>query len=118
MDRLDQIVDGAGGIALEDLLFLAVGSGEEDDRDTGDVLLPAHQSSQFIAAHLRHVHIEEGQGEFPVETGAERVIAALGPDDVGVDPGENALQGKEIFFAVIDDQYGGLVHRSVPWRRG
>ncbi|MNS95425.1 hypothetical protein D3C72_1296840 [compost metagenome] len=72
LDRVDvqwfvQEVHGAAFIAFERVVHFTPGGADKNDRDVLGFFGAAHQLRQFEAIHARHLHIEDGHGEFVLQ---------------------------------------------------
>ena len=68
--RLEDVVDGAGRVAAEDVVALLADRGHEDDRHRARALAALDQLGGLEAVHARHLHVEQHDGE---------VLAAAAP---------------------------------------
>ena len=67
VERFEQVIHRATGVALDHgVLGLFVG-GEENDRRQAGPLTAAHQARDFKAVHARHLHIQQHQVDIVFE---------------------------------------------------
>ena len=70
VERLRQVVDGAGGVAAEGLVRLAVDRGQEDDRDVPRPLAALDVRRGLEAVHAGHLHVEQDERDVARRAGA------------------------------------------------
>ncbi|MNO99235.1 hypothetical protein D3C76_910010 [compost metagenome] len=64
VERLEQVIHRATGVALEHSgIGLFIG-GQEDDRGQPGAVAATHQPGDFEAVHFRHLHIQQDQVDF------------------------------------------------------
>ncbi len=130
---LEQVVDGAGVVALENVVRLLVVGGDEDDGDVASAAVAAHELGGFETVHAGHLDIEKHESEVVLEHEAEGFHARGGRHDGELrDVLQHPFQGKEILGSVVHDKYaqgpwhgaqltrrpaGGETGRSCSWAR-
>src|SRR5207244_6178414 len=113
IERLEEIVDGAGGVAAEDVLALLRDRGDEDDRDVARAQPPLDQRSRREAVEAGHLHVEEDQRELALEQRAQGVLPGADADQVEAERLENRLERDEVFAPVVDEQDARGRHQCV-----
>ena len=101
---LRQVVDGSDLVALEPLQLVRAGGGQEHDRDQPGLVVAAQVLGQLVAAHARHLHVQDRHGEVVVERGGEGLVAVGGLDDFGVHTAQDLPQGEAVGLPVVHDQ--------------
>ncbi|MNC48780.1 hypothetical protein D3C75_979160 [compost metagenome] len=102
-----QKVHRAAFIALERVVHLAPGGGDEHDGDVAGLFRAAHQLGQFETVHARHLHIEDGQGELVLEQQRQRCLGRLCLVHLAVLALDQGVEGQQVFWQVVDDQQFG-----------
>ena len=104
IDRLEEEVDGARLVALEDALGVLRAGGEEDDRDVLGALHPPHQLGQLEAVHLGHLDVEDGQRHLVNEQQLERLRARARLEDLQPVSAQERLERHQVLVGVVDQQ--------------
>ena len=85
-------------------MVLVVVRGEEDDRHAGRLAALLDELDEFEAAHVRHVDVEDHEGEFMGHEGQERLVGRFGADQAVAGVVENRFEDGEVLRLVVDDQ--------------
>jgi hypothetical protein len=104
VEGLEQVVDGARLVAGEDLGQVALGRGQEDDRDVARPLTGLDQLGGLDAVHARHLDVEQDHREVADEHLAQRLLAGVGLDDVDAQRLQDGLQRDAVLAPVVDEQ--------------
>ena len=108
VERFEQVVHGATGIALDHgVLRLFVG-GEKDDRGQPGTLAATHQAGDFEAIHAGHLYIQQHQVHFMFEQQAQGLDPRGGGHHLPVLALQQSTHAEEVFRIVIDDQKSGV----------
>ena len=67
LERLEQVIDRAHRVALEDVRFLLADRGEEDDRDVLRTFARLDQPRRLEAVHPWHLDVEQNEREIALE---------------------------------------------------
>ena len=110
VERLHQIVDRAGSIALEDVLGVLGDRGQEDDRYVPRALELLDQLRGLEAVHARHLDVEQDHGVLVVEQASQRLFARLDADELLAQRLEDRLERQQVLRPVVDQQAPGLAH--------
>src|SRR5579872_539061 len=109
LERLGEVVVGAGGQALDLVRHLVLGA-QHDDRRFGE---PADHGQQRDAVDLRHHDVEHDDVRLPVAYEREALSAVGGTADFEAFFGESDLEQRADVALVIDDgDAGGCLHSS------
>jgi hypothetical protein len=104
VERLDEVVVGAGAKATDLLLHLAL-RGEHDDRDVAGVaLFLADLRRDLVAVELGQHDVEQDQGRRLLSPQPEALGAVRGGDDVVALLLEGVLQQALDVGIVVDDE--------------
>ncbi len=101
---LDDVVDRARFVAAEDVLFIRIGRGHENDRNQPGHGVPAQMLGQLQTTHARHHDIQNRDGEIVVERGGEGRVAVVRFNDLGRYLAQNLAQSHQILLFIVDDQ--------------
>jgi hypothetical protein len=104
IERLEDVVDGAGGVAAEDLLLVLRDRGDEDD---GHVLRPLallDQRGGLEAVELGHLDVQQDDRDVVVQKLAQRVLARVGVEEVLAEWIQDALEREQVLRPVVDEQ--------------
>ena len=112
VERLHQIVDGSGSVALEDVLRVLRDRGQEDDRDVPRALELLDQLGGLEAVHARHLNVEQDHGVLVVEQAPQRLFARLDADELLAERLEDRLEREEVLRPVVDEQDPALLMGS------
>ena len=114
IERLEEIVDGAGRVAPEDVARVLADRGEEDDRDRARALPLLDQLRRLEAVEVRHLDVEEDHGEVVAQQLPERVLTRMRPHEVLAERLEDRLEREQVLGRVVDEQQVGraLSHAS------
>ena len=104
VERLEEVVDGARGVAAEHVPLLLRDRGQEDDRDRLRPLALLDQLRGLEPVETRHLDVEQDAREVLVEERPERLLAGLRADEVLAERLEDRAQGDEVLLAVVDEQ--------------
>ena len=104
VERLHQVVDGAGVVAAEDVLGVLRDRGQEDDRDVARPLALLDQLGRLEAVEPRHLDVEQDHRELVVEEVAQRLLAGLGADELLPERLEDRLEREQVLGPVVDEQ--------------
>ena len=115
-EGLDDVVHGPHVVAVELVLLVGVGGADEDDGHLRRVGVAAQQLGDLVAVHLRHLHVEDDQGEIVPQGQLQGFLAAVGPQDHDPRVGEDLLQGHEVGGTIIDDE-DPQPETGAGWRR-
>lgn len=119
VDRLGDVVDRAGAIALEAMQVVGGGGGDEDDRRAARGLILGEQRGHLETVHLRHVDVQQDQCELVVQAGCQGRIAGLRLDKVDLHLGQQAAHRHQVGDGVVDDENLRPQRLRVQdWRRG
>jgi hypothetical protein len=110
---LEEVVDGARGVAAEDVLALLGDRRDEDDRDVARALALLDVLGGLEAVEVGHLDVEQDHREVAVEQVAQRLGTRGGADERAVQGGERRLERDEVLRAVVDEQ-----HRRARGRGG
>jgi hypothetical protein len=102
VERFEQVVHRATGIALEHGRGLLVG-GEENDRGQPRALAAAHQPGDLEAVHLGHLHVEQDQVDFVFEQ-RSGLPSRAGGQHLPILPGQQRPHADEVLRIVVYDQ--------------
>ncbi|MNP34615.1 hypothetical protein D3C76_1279120 [compost metagenome] len=94
-------------VALEGVVHLAPRGTDENDRNVLGLLGATHQLGQLEAIHARHLHIENGQGEFVLQHQRQGLFGRLGLMHLAVFALDQRVEGQQVFRQVVDDQQFG-----------
>ena len=108
VERLDDVVHRAHGIAAEHVVGLLVDGREEDDRHMAGALPPLDELRRLEAVETRHLHVQEDQVELVLQQALERLLARAGLDDAVTQRLQDGRQREEVLPLVVDDQDVGL----------
>jgi hypothetical protein len=104
IDRFEEEVHRARAIAAQ-YVVLAVPSGrQEDDGNVASGRVLACVVSDFVPVHFRHLHVEQKNGELPLEELAQGFVAALGNHHLASQAIEQRAQGDQVGLDVVDDE--------------
>jgi len=117
-EGLDDVVDRAVGVALEDLLLLAADRGDEDDGCVAGALPLADQRRRLEPVELRHLHVEEDERAILLEEEAQRFPTRARLDQALVQRFEDCFQRQEIRLAIVDDEDRRGLVGHVPYVTG
>jgi hypothetical protein len=104
LERFEDVVDRAHRVALKDVFLLLADRGEEDDRNVLERLARLDQLRRLEAVHARHLHVEQNDGEVPLEQATQRLLARRGADDALSQRLENRLEREKILRPVVHDE--------------
>ena len=107
VERLHQVVDGAGAVAAEDVLGVLRDRGQEEDRDVLRPLPLLDQLGGLEAVHPRHLDVEQDRRELVVQQPPQRLLARRGADEIGVERLEDRLEREQVLGPVVDQQQLG-----------
>jgi hypothetical protein len=102
--RLEDVVDGAGSVAAEDMVSFLADGRDEDDRDAPGAFPLPDQLGGLEAVHVGHLHVQEDQRELLVEEMPQSLLARPCHDEVQVERGQHSLERDEVLALVIDEQ--------------
>ncbi len=102
--RLVQEIHRAGFVTLEQPVLVVRAGGDENDRHVARAFAAAHEFGQFETIHLRHVHVEQGEGHVMQQQQLERFGAGAGLDQFDVVALQQRREDQEVFLEVVDDQ--------------
>ena len=112
-DRLEEVVDRADGVSLEDVRFVPRERRDEDDRRVAGLLALANQVRGLEAVHFGHLHVEEDDGEIVVEQPLQGLHPRLGADALDVSVGEHRLERDQVVRLIVDEEH---LHRLIDGR--
>ena len=120
LERLHQIVHGAGVVAAEDVLRVLGDRRQEDDRDVAGPLAPLDQLSRLEPVQPRHLDVEQDRGELFLEQVPERLLAGLRAHELLAERLEERFEREQVLGPVVDQQQlRALAHRQHnPYRNG
>ena len=111
--RLDQIVDGADGVAAEDVLRAPVVGGQEDDRRLPRSRPLANQRRRLVAVDAGHDDVEQDQREVLIEDFLQRLPARSRANQAVARIAQDRLDRHQVLVAVVDDEdVDGFPHRD------
>ena len=108
VERLGNVIDGAGRIALENVVLLFGNRGHENNRDVPGFLALFDERRGFETIETGHLNIHQNKRELFFEQIFQRLRARSRLDETAVERFENRAQRQQIFAAVIDQQNVGL----------
>jgi hypothetical protein len=114
IEGLDDVVDGAGLVAAEDVLGRGREAGQEDDRDRPVLLLPADRRRRLEAVHARHLHVEQDDRELFRLQAADRLLARGSGNHPRAERLEEQLERTQAVGVVVDDQNARRAVGDVP----
>jgi len=113
---LEEIVDCADVVAASDVARVLADRGEEDDRHVARARPPAKERGGLETVHLRHLHVEQDDGELHLQRVLQRLDPGRRADDVHVlERLEDRLQRQEVRRLVVDDE--DIANRRADRRR-
>lgn len=114
LDRLEQEVDRAGLVPLEDTLGIPRAGGQEDDRDVLGPLRSAHELGQLEAGHVRHLNVKDCQRHVVGQQQLQRLAAGAGRQEIQALATEQRLERHQVLLDVVHQQELDLVlnHRD------
>ena len=120
IERLEEVVDGAGRVAGVDLPPVAVECGDEDDRREARRRQGLDVPRDLVAVHPGHLHVEDDDGEVLVQDVLERFGGVVGADEANAERLESRLEGEEVLGAVVDQEHAGGMNvlGRTAFRRG
>ena len=104
VERLEEVIDGARGVAAEHVPLLLRDRGQEDDRDRPRPFALLDQLCGVEPVEARHLDVEQDAREILVEKRPERLLAGAGADEVLAERLQDRAQGDEVLLAVVDEQ--------------
>ena len=104
VERLEEVVDGARGVAAEHVPLLLRDRGQEDDRDRPRPFALLDQLCGVEPVETRHLDVEQDAREVLVEERPERLLAGARADEVLIERLQDRAQGDEVLLAVVDEQ--------------
>ena len=104
VDRLEDVVDRADLVSLEDLLVVLGKRGDEDDRDVLRARALLDHARGLEAVDVRHVDVQEDAGEVVQEDLAQRRDARVDAHEEMTERFEHRLERDEVLLAVVDEQ--------------
>jgi hypothetical protein len=108
-DGLEEEVDGADRVALEDLrLGAAIGGGKEN-RDVARSLALADELGGLDAVHARHLDVHEDEREVLLQKALQCLLTRARLDEVLAEILEHGLEGQEVRRVVVDQEDVDLV---------
>jgi hypothetical protein len=107
VERLDQVVDRAVRVAAEDVDSVAVHRGDEDDRDVAAARVLLDEAGGLEAVHVRHLHVQQDEGELAVKDLAQRLDARSGHDQLVAQRRQDRFQRHQVGRVIVDDQNAG-----------
>jgi hypothetical protein len=102
--RLEDHVDGAGRVGLEDVRLVAEDRRQEDDRRVLGPLARTDQGGGLVAVHARHVQVEQDEGEFLGQQPAQRILARAGDHQLMAQLLQRLDGGEGVALVVVDDE--------------
>src|SRR5262249_9480162 len=99
VERLEDVVDRAGGGAAEDLLLVLRDRGEEDDGNVPRALALLDEPRGLEAVELRHLDVEQDHRHVVAEELPQRVLAGARIQKRLAERLENSLEREEILGA-------------------
>ena len=103
-DRLQEVVDSAGLVALKHTLVVARPGGDEDDRHASCALGAPHQFGEFKTVHPGHLHVEQRQTDVVNEQQFKGFFARLRREDLDLVRLEQRTHRQQVFLKVVDDE--------------
>ena len=104
VERLEDVVDGAGGITAEDLLLVLRDRGDEDDRNVARTLAPLDQCGGLEPVEPWHLHVEQDHRDVVAEELAQRVLAGLRVEERLAQRLEDRLEREQVLGPVVDEK--------------
>ena len=100
----NKIIHRAQFVSLQTVQVGRVVAGDENDRRLLETRPLANQRGRFKAVHVRHVDVQQNDGEVIPQQLAERFDAVAGLDDALAQFGQNGLVRQQLSRLVIDQQ--------------
>ena len=110
VEGLEDVVDGAGRIAAEDVPLVLRDRRQEDDRDRRRARAALDQLGRLEAVHVRHLDVEQDAREVAVEQLAQRGLSGLHGDELLVERLERRLERQQVLGAIVDEEDAGVIH--------
>ena len=105
LDRLEDVVDGAGRVAAKDVQVVLVVGGQEQDRDARRARPRPDHGRELEAVDPRHADVEQDDRELVLEDVAQHLLAGLGEDDLEPGLAQHLLDGEEVARIVVGDEH-------------
>ena len=105
VERLEHVVDGAGGITAEDLLLVLRDRGDEDDRDVARACALLDQRCRLEAVQLGHLHVEQDHRNVVAQQLSQRILARVRMEERLPERLEDCLEREQVLGAVVDEQH-------------
>ena len=104
IDRFEQIVDRAGGIARLDIAMVRTQRGDEDDRNVAGPRVLPHQAGRFKTIHVRHLHVHQHDRVVVLQHQAQRFLARHRGMQLAAERREYPFERKQVFLFIVDEQ--------------
>jgi hypothetical protein len=104
VERLEDVVDGAGRVAAEDLFLLLRDRGDEDDRYVACSFALLDQSRSLEPVENRHLDVEQDDGDLVAQQLAQRVLTRVRGEKRLLERLEDRLECEQILRPVVDEQ--------------
>jgi hypothetical protein len=105
LNRFEDVVDRAELVSAKDVRLAATERGEKDDRRVARFVAGADQARRLEAVEIRHLHVEQDDGELLIEQMAQRLLARLRHDQPPVVViRKDRLQREQVVRLVVDQQ--------------
>ena len=102
-DRRQDVIDRAEPVPARHVRLVAVG-GDEDDRRVLAARPRPDERRGLEAVHDRHAHVEQDDGEVPVEERPQRLLPGADLHDVLAELGEDRLERDQLVGVVVYHQ--------------
>ena len=114
VERLGEVIDGAGRVPAHRLVRFTVDGRQEDDRDVPGLLPLLDVGGGGEAVEAGHLHVEEDHGEVVMEEVSQGLVAGTGLDQRVAHRAQDLLQDDQVLGAVVDEKdLGRLAHHVV-----
>src|SRR5919198_2710368 len=104
VERLEDVVHGAGLVAAEDVPAVLADRGQEEDRDVPRPLPLLDQLRGLEAVEARHLDVEQDDRELLLEQVPQGLLARHRGDEPVAERLEDRLQREEVVGAVVDEE--------------
>ena len=105
VDRLAQVIDGAGAVAAEDVALVGRVRRQEQDRNVLRSLALLDQLCQLDAGDAWHADVEHNRRELVAQQAEERLVGRLRAHEDALGRREHDLEGIEVAGLIIDNQH-------------
>ena len=117
LERLEDVVDGAGLVAAEDVRLVLRDRGDEDDRDRRRSLALLDHRRSLEPVEDRHLDVEQDHGEVGArEQDPERLLARARGDELVPERLQDRVERDEVLAPVVDEQDRGHQRDLEPGR--